>query len=78
MPTYNFVNEQGEIESHFMNYSELDNFSKEHPNLKRTLSTPSFISGTSVDSGKLPEGFKDRMRLLKQKNPLSKAVDHLI
>lgn len=78
MPTYNFVNEHNEIESHFMNYSELEKFSKENPNLKRTLSTPSFISGVSTDSGKLPEGFKDRMRLLKQKNPLSKAVDHLI
>lgn len=78
MPTYNFINEKDVIESHFMNYSELEQFSKDNPKLKRTLSTPSFISGTSIDSGKLPEGFKDRMRLLKQKNPLSKAVDHLI
>ena len=78
MTTYRFINEQGEVESHFMNYSELDKFTNENPNLKRTLSTPSFISGVSTDSGKLPEGFKDRMRLLKQKNPLSKAVDHLI
>ena len=29
MPTYNFINEQGEVESHFMNYSELDKFTNE-------------------------------------------------
>jgi hypothetical protein len=78
MPTYNFLNEKGLIESHFMSYSDLDKFTKENPKLTRTLSTPSFISGVSTDSGRLPEGFKDRMRQLKKQNPLSKAVDHLI
>jgi len=78
MPTYNFINERGELEAHFMSYSNLNQFKLDNPKLKHVLSTPSFISGTSVDSGKLPEGFKDRMRQLKKQNPLSKAVDHLI
>ncbi len=60
-----------------MSYSNLDKFKKDNPNLTYTLSTPSF-GNRSIDSGRLPEGFKDRMRLLKEKNPTSKAVDHLI
>lgn len=77
MPSYNFVNEQGDIETHVMSYSKLEQFKKENPKLTHTLSTPSF-GNRSVDSGRLPDGFKDRMRLLKEKNPTSKAVDHLI
>ena len=78
MPSYNFINEKGEVETHLMSYSKLEEFKKNNPNLTYTISTPSFMSGRSIDSGRLPEGFKDRMRLLKQKNPTSKAVDHLI
>lgn len=77
MPSYNFINEKGEIETHYMSHSNLAKFKKDNPNLTYTLSTPSF-GNRSIDSGRLPEGFKDRMRLLKEKNPTSKAVDHLI
>jgi len=36
------------------------------------------IGGTSMDSGKLPEGFKDTLREMKKKHPLSKGADHLL
>jgi len=78
MPVYNFINKSGEMEQHTLSYDDLAEFKDNNPDLKYTLSTPSFIGGKSVDSGRLPEGFKDRMRLLKKQNPLSKAVDHLI
>jgi|TARA_R100000951_G_scaffold95528_1_gene84608 hypothetical protein len=78
MPVYNFINKLGELEQHTLSYNDLEEFKTNNPDLQYTLSTPSFIGGVSNDSGRLPEGFKDRMRLLKQKNPLSKAVDHLI
>lgn len=77
MPSYNFINEKGEIETHLVKYSDLEQFKADNPNLTYTISTPSF-GNRSVESGRLPEGFKDRMRLLKQKHPRSKAVDHLI
>jgi len=77
MPSYNFINKKGEIETHMVKYEDLDQFKLDNPELTYTISTPSF-GNRSVDSGRLPEGFKDRMRLLKQKNPTSKAVDHLI
>ena len=77
MPSYNFVNEQGEIETHVMSHSNLDQLKKDNPHLTYSLSTPSF-GNRSIESGRLPDAFKDRMRLLKQKHPKSKAVDHLI
>ena len=77
MPSYNFINEKGEIETHMVKYEDLDQFKLDNPELTYTISTPSF-GNRSVASVRLPEGFKDRMRLLKQKNPTSKAVDHLI
>ena len=77
MPSYNFINEKGEIETHLVKYSDLEQFKADNPNLTYTISTHSF-GNRSVESGRLPEGFKDRMRLLKQKHPRSKAVDHLI
>ena len=77
MPTYNFINKKGEVETNSMSYSDLNTFKENNPHLTYTLSTPAF-GNRSVDSGRLPEGFKDRMRLLKQKNPTSKAVDHII
>lgn len=77
MPVYNFVNEQGDIETHTLKYAELEQFKKDNPQLTYTISTPSF-GNRSIESGRLPDAFKDRMRLLKQKHPRSKAVDHLI
>ena len=77
MPSYNFINEKGEIETHLVKYSDLEQFKADNPNLTYTISKPSF-GNRSVESGRLPEGFKDRMRLLKRKHPRSKAVDHLI
>lgn len=79
MPSYNFMNEEtGEVERHIMPYKEIESFLKENPHLKKTLSKPDFISGTTVHGGKLPEAFKDRLRLAKRNNPTSKGLDHLI
>lgn len=78
MPTYNFINEQGEIEEHIVKISELDNFKKDNPHLKQALSTPKQIGGISTDSGRLPEGFKDRLREMKAKHPGANGISHLI
>lgn len=79
MPTFNFYNNNTESEEqHFVSGSELNEFKEQNPHLTKLLSTPSFIGGISTDSGRLPDGFKDKMRLIKQKHPLAKGVDHLI
>lgn len=80
MPTYNFRNEKtGEEFSEWFNtYAKKQEYLNENPDIKAMVSAVSFIGGVSMDSGKLSDTFKDRMRLLKQKHPKSKAVDHLI
>ena len=78
MPIYNFKNEQGEVEQHYLKISELDEFKASNPNLTMLLSTPQLIGGVSTDSGKLPEGFKDKLREIKKKHPHANGVSHLI
>jgi hypothetical protein len=36
------------------------------------------IGGRSMDSGKLPEGFKDTLREMKKIHPHGKGADHLV
>ena len=80
MPTYNFKNKKtNEVWTEFFtSYNAKQEYLNANPDIQDILCTPSIIGGTSVDSGKLPEGFKDRMRELKKKHPRGKAVDHLI
>ena len=79
MPTYTLknknTNEQWDV---IMTYSEMKEYVQKNPEIDMIIGTPSFIGGVSTDSGRLPEGFKDRMRERKKKHPTSKAVDHLI
>lgn len=79
MPTYTFQNKNTDEQwDSVMTYSQMKEYVEKNPEIIHIMGTPSFIGGVSTDSGRLPEGFKDRMRLLKQQNPTSKAVDHLI
>lgn len=78
MPVYNFKNEAGEIEEHFLSISDVDQFKVDNPHLKMQLSTPKLIGGISNDSGRLPEGFKDKLRDIKAKHPRATGVSHLI
>ena len=79
MPTYTFINtETGEEKDHIMSYNDLDDFKKNNPNLKQKLVFPGSIGSTSMDSGKLPEGFKDKLREMKKKHPRANGISHLI
>jgi hypothetical protein len=44
----------------------------------REITAPKIIGGTSTDSGKLPEGFKDTLREMKKIHPHGKGADHLV
>ena len=78
MPTYTFMDESGNEETHFLKISELDDFKKNNPNLKQKLTTGTIIGGVSTSSGSLPEGFKDTLREMKKKHPAATGINHLI
>ena len=80
MPTYNFINTNTEEEftEFFTSFEKAEEFLNSNPHLKKQLTTPSFIGGRTIDGGKLPGGFKDKLKLIKEKHPRGKGVDHLI
>lgn len=79
MPTYTFVHENtGEVQEHYLRMSELDDFKANNPELKQKLTITNIVGGLSTDSGKLPEGFKDRLREMKKKHPGATGISHLI
>lgn len=79
MPLYTFKNKNdGSVSEVEMKISELDQFKEDNPELETVIGVSNLIAGQSLNGGKLPEGFKDRLRLLKQKHPKGRGVDHLI
>jgi hypothetical protein len=79
MPTYTFTNtETGEDQNYSMPFAELEQFKANNPNLKQKLVFPGSIGSTSMDSGKLPEGFKDKLREIQKKHPRANGIKHLI
>tara|TARA_B100001057_G_C22753082_1_gene912570 strand:- start:1063 stop:1302 length:240 start_codon:yes stop_codon:yes gene_type:complete len=61
-----------------MPWAEKEQWLKDNPNYIFIIGAPKIISQTSVQKGKLPEGFKDKMREAKKLHPLSKGLDHII
>ena len=69
MPTYTFLNtETDETETKFMTISEREEYLKENPHIKQTLSSP--VLGDSVRLGvtKTPDGFNELLKNAKNKN----------
>ena len=47
MPNYDFEDvNTGELVTHFMSMSELDEFKEKNPHLRRVISAPAIVSGT--------------------------------
>lgn len=79
MPTYSFKNkETGEVFDKLMSYSSKVEYLENNPHLESYIDRVGFIGGVSMDSGRLPEGYKDKLRLIKEKHPKARGVDHLI
>jgi hypothetical protein len=78
VPTYTFKNEQGEVFDKFMRMSEVDQYLEDNPGTQKLLAAPGLIGGISIDSGRLPDGFKDRLRDMAQKHPHANGIKHLI
>jgi len=79
MPLYTFYDES--IDTVFektMKISEVDQYLTDNPQVHKMIDAPNIIGGISMDSGRLPDTFKDKLRLMKQIHPRSKGVDHLI
>lgn len=78
MPLYTMTNKRTKkTEDMYVSYDEMKEM-VESGKWIREFTSPNVIGGTSNDSGKLPEGFKDTMREMKKKHPLGKGADHLI
>lgn len=76
MPTYNFINAQtGEVEEHFIKMSELDDFKTTHPHLDQLVSAPAIVGGVTLRD-KRPDGFKEVMSRIAEKNPGSNLDDY--
>lgn len=78
MPTYTYMNAQGEVYDKFMKISEVDQYLADNPGTTKVLSAPGLIGGISMDSGRLPDGFKDRLREMSKKHPAANGIKHLI
>ena len=78
MPTYTFQNAQGEVYDKFMKISEVDQYLADNPGTQKLLAAPSLIGGISMDSGRLPDGFKDKLREMQKKHPTANGIKHLI
>ena len=79
MPVYTFRDTStGEVFEKIMSYDDRVEFLEHNTNVAPITVAPAIIGGRSMDSGRLPEGFKDKLRLMKEKNPKARGVDHLI
>lgn len=79
MPTYTFENlDTGEVFEEIMSWDKRCEFLENNPHIQPKVASPALIGGVSMDSGRLPEGYKDKLRLIKQKHPKARGVDHLI
>lgn len=81
MPKYTLKNhETGTITEMYCSYAEVKELESSDPNLSLVIGAPTIVSGYSVKDGggRLPEGFKDKLRDIKKKHPDSSGVDHLI
>jgi len=69
MPTYSFINQAtGEVEDHFMSFTELDDFQKTNPHLDKVITAPAILGSVSIRD-KRPDGFKEVMSKIAEKNP---------
>ena len=74
MPKYIIENtESGERQEILCTYEEMKAMVAENPLLRNIITCPAFIGGKSTDSGRLPDGFKDKLREIKR-NTLTQAV----
>lgn len=82
MPTYIMRNKvTGETSEFFGKWEDYKAHLAENSDLETVIGTPKLVSGVSnfKDApGKIPDGFKDKLREIKKKHPGSSGVDHLI
>ena len=80
MPMYSFKdNNTGEVFDKVMSWDSRNEYLENNPHLTTIIDkAPGLIGGKSMDSGRLPDGFKDKLREMKKKYPTARGVDHLI
>ena len=75
MPTYQFHDTlNDEIVEIFMSISLREEFMQEHPHMEPIMQAPSIVSGVSL-TNKVPDGFKDVLSKIAEKNPYTDFHD---
>lgn len=70
MPTYRFRNKKnGKVKEEFMFISEMEEFLKDNPNWNIQIQPVAIVGEIGEKSKRLPEGFKDVLRNMKDKHP---------
>ena len=62
----------------FLKISEVEGYLNDNPGTSKQIDAPNLIGGISMDSGRLPDGFKDRLREMANKHPRANGIKHLI
>jgi hypothetical protein len=69
MPFYPMKNkETGETETMFLTISERDKFLEDNPHYMQEVCLPQFGNPMGIGAKKLPDGYKDILRTIKQKH----------
>ena len=70
MPTYQYIDEEtGEVSERFMSISNMEQFEKDNPNMKKYITSAPAI-GDSVRLGikRTPDSFNDMLKTIKKTN----------
>ncbi len=75
MPTYDFIDEEGNIFERIMKISERDEFLAQNPNLKPAyISAPSIGDPVRLGVRKIDGGFKEVLQKVSEKTPGGRAL----
>ena len=79
MPLYSFKDlNTGEVFEKIMSWKDRVEFLEFNTHIAPQITPPDIIAGRSMESGRLPDGLKDKFREMKKKYPTARGVDHLI
>lgn len=69
MPTYDYKNEEtGEVTEKFMSISDMEQFEKDNPHMKKIIGAPAIGDSVRLGIRKTPDSFNDLLKTIKKGN----------
>ena len=69
MPTYDYKNEEtGEVTEKFMSISDMEQFEKDNPHMKKIIGAPVIGDPVRLGVKKTPDSFNDMLKTIKKTN----------